>query len=116
MQIPGPTPFVAHWPSSEHITHVFVVRSQIGFVGSTLQSALVALAHSTQSPLGPQTGLVPSREAQAAPSPKRVVSQARHDPVSQIGRPDGHSLLVVHSEATSEVLPSGRPPSEGAQV
>src|SRR6266478_5833974 len=85
MQIPGPAPLVTQSASVEHATHALDFTSQIGFVGSALQSALAALTHCTQAPAGPQTGRVASRDAQAAPSPTTVASQDLHDPVSQIG-------------------------------
>src|SRR6185295_5272589 len=57
-----------------------------------------------------------SRDAHAAPSPERALSQARHVCASQMGFSAGHWLLVVHSGATSEASPSGSPPSDAAQV
>src|SRR5579864_2383616 len=101
MQIPGLTPLVTHWPSPEHFTHVFDGRSQIGFVGSALQSTLVALVHSTHDPFGPHVGFVLSRAAHTVPSPIRETSHGRHDPRSQMGFPDGQSPLVTHSGMTS---------------
>jgi hypothetical protein len=107
---------------------MFDGRSQIGLVGSVLQSALVALVHSTHEPLGPHIGFVPSRAVHAVPSLSREASHGRHDPRSQIGLSDGQSVLMTHSgatsattsgttsAATSERLPSGTPPSDPAHV
>jgi hypothetical protein len=116
MQIPGPAPLVTHWPSVEHGTQVLDATSQIGFAGAPVQSALVALRHSTHDPFGPQNGREPSRAAHAAPSPARELSHVRHDRPSQIGFSAGHWLFVAHSAATSEASPSGGPPSVLAQV
>jgi len=69
---------------------VFDAPSQIGFAGLAVQSALVGLTHSTQAPLGPQIGRALSRDAQAAPSPDRALSQVRHICASQMGFSAGH--------------------------
>src|SRR6266478_229453 len=118
MQIPGPAPLVTQSASVEHATHALDFTSQIGFVGSALQSALAALTHCTQAPAGPQTGRVASRDAQTAPSPTLAASQDLHDPVSQIGLPAGHCVLAVHSGATSAsaASPSAALASTSAQV
>jgi hypothetical protein len=73
-----------------HPTHVFEVTSQIGFAAFAVQSALIALTHSTHPPPGPQTGRALSREAHAVPSPGRALSHARQVCISQMGFSAGH--------------------------
>jgi hypothetical protein len=85
MQTPGPTPFAAHCASVAQAPQVFVLVSQIGFVGSLEQSLFTV--HWTQVPSTAHTGCAESRRLQA---PVAAAPQAVQTPDEQIGALDGH--------------------------
>ena len=92
---------------------MFVVRSQIGFVGSLEQSELVE--HSTQAPAPPHTGWDGSRKAQvfAEPAP-----HAEHVPLTQIGLVASieQSELIRHSTQAPVAPHTGWDKSRRAQA